>query len=266
MAKATGPTRGPRPQHALRLALRGGHACRRSSRCSGDMVPILAGAVLAERMKGGATVALTWIGDGGTSTGAFHEGFNFACVQKAPLVRDRGEQQVGLLDAHPQADGQHRASWTAPRAYGCFGEQVDGNDVLAVYEVTRRAIERARDGAGPDPDRGRHHAHARPRRARRHEVRPAGDAGGVGEEGPHRSATSAGCSAAAWPPRTELRRRSWPSSSAELQAGPGLGGGRARCPTPDTGLRRRLRRPRGRGPRSRRWCAEWERRAKEQRR
>ena len=71
-------------------------------------------------------------------------GLNFACVQKAPARADRREQQVGLLDAHHRADREHRASWTARAAYGCFGEQVDGNDVLAVYEVTRQAIERAR--------------------------------------------------------------------------------------------------------------------------
>ncbi|MEO8361935.1 MAG: thiamine pyrophosphate-dependent enzyme, partial [Vicinamibacteria bacterium] len=52
----------------------------------GDMIPILTGAVMAERMNGRRTVALTWIGDGGTSTGAFHEGLNLACVQRAPLV------------------------------------------------------------------------------------------------------------------------------------------------------------------------------------
>ena len=51
----------------------------------GDMVPILAGAALADRMKGQRSVALNWLGDGGTSTGAFHEGLNFACAQKVPL-------------------------------------------------------------------------------------------------------------------------------------------------------------------------------------
>ena len=54
----------------------------------GDMVPILAGAAHGRAHEGqGSTVALTWIGDGGTSTGAFHEGLNFACVQKAPAGR-----------------------------------------------------------------------------------------------------------------------------------------------------------------------------------
>lgn len=114
----------------------------------GDMIPILTGAVMAERMNGRQTVALTWIGDGGTSTGAFHEGLNFACVQKAPLVL--------VVENNNWAYSTPTARQTAntrfvdrAKAYGCFGEQVDGNDVLAVYEVTRAAVQRARQGLGP---------------------------------------------------------------------------------------------------------------------
>jgi pyruvate dehydrogenase E1 component alpha subunit/2-oxoisovalerate dehydrogenase E1 component alpha subunit len=114
----------------------------------GDMIPILTGAVMAERMNGRRTVALTWIGDGGTSTGAFHEGLNLACVQKAPLVL--------IVENNGWAYSTPTARQTAnPRfvdrakAYGCFGEQVDGNDVLAVYEATRTAVQRARQGLGP---------------------------------------------------------------------------------------------------------------------
>jgi pyruvate dehydrogenase E1 component alpha subunit/2-oxoisovalerate dehydrogenase E1 component alpha subunit len=99
-------------------------------------------------MKGRKTVALTWIGDGGTSTGAFHEGFNFACVQRAPIVV--------IVENNKYAYSTPTAKQTAnpvfvdrARAYGCYGDQVDGNDVLAVYEITRRAIERARQGRGP---------------------------------------------------------------------------------------------------------------------
>jgi TPP-dependent pyruvate/acetoin dehydrogenase alpha subunit len=114
----------------------------------GDMIPILAGAVLAERMRGRTTVALTWIGDGGTSTGAFHEGWNFACVQRLPLVL--------IVENNKWAYSTPTASQTAnprfvdrARAYGCLGAEVDGNDVLAVYEVTRQAVARARAGEGP---------------------------------------------------------------------------------------------------------------------
>jgi TPP-dependent pyruvate/acetoin dehydrogenase alpha subunit len=114
----------------------------------GDMIPILTGAVLAERMKGKATVALTWIGDGGTSTGAFHEGLNFACVQKAPLVLIVENNKYAYSTPTRKQTANVRFVDRA-QAYGCFGEAVDGNDVLAVYEATRRAVERARKGEGP---------------------------------------------------------------------------------------------------------------------
>jgi pyruvate dehydrogenase E1 component alpha subunit/2-oxoisovalerate dehydrogenase E1 component alpha subunit len=147
MAKASGPTRG------RDLNVHFGWLSEEGSMPSvismlGDMVSVLVGAVIAERMKGRKTVALTWIGDGGTSTGAFHEGFNFACVQKAPIVV--------IVENNKYAYSTPTARQTAnpvfvdrARAYGCYGDQVDGNDVLAVYEVTRRAIERARQGRGP---------------------------------------------------------------------------------------------------------------------
>jgi pyruvate dehydrogenase E1 component alpha subunit/2-oxoisovalerate dehydrogenase E1 component alpha subunit len=114
----------------------------------GDMIPILTGAVMAERMNGRRTVALTWIGDGGTSTGAFHEGLNLACVQKAPLVLV--VENNGWAYSTPTARQTANTRFVdRAKAYGCFGEQVDGNDVLAVYDATRTAIQRARQGLGP---------------------------------------------------------------------------------------------------------------------
>ncbi|HET7291073.1 MAG TPA: thiamine pyrophosphate-dependent dehydrogenase E1 component subunit alpha [Vicinamibacteria bacterium] len=114
----------------------------------GDMVSILAGAAMAERMQGRASVALTWIGDGGTSTGAFHEGFNFACVQKAPLVVVVENNQYAYSTPTALQTANTRFVDRA-RAYGCFGDSVDGNDVLAVYEAARKAVARARAGEGP---------------------------------------------------------------------------------------------------------------------
>jgi TPP-dependent pyruvate/acetoin dehydrogenase alpha subunit len=114
----------------------------------GPMIPILVGAALAERMKGRRTVALTWIGDGGASTGPFHEGLNFACVQKAPFVLIVENNKYAYSTPTQKQTANTRFVDRA-KAYGCFGESVDGNDVLAVYEVTRRAVERARRGEGP---------------------------------------------------------------------------------------------------------------------
>ncbi len=114
----------------------------------GDMIAILTGAVLAERMKGRPTVALTWSGDGATSTGAFHEGFNLACVRKAPLVVVVENNQYAYSTPTRMQTANPRFVERA-RSYGCHGAEVDGNDVLAVYETVRQAVERARAGEGP---------------------------------------------------------------------------------------------------------------------
>ena len=147
MARGTSPTRG------RDLNIHFGWLSDEGSMISvismlGTAVPILTGAVMAERMKGRRTVALTWIGDGGTSTGAFHEGLNFACVQKAALVVIVENNKFAYSTPTHRQTANTRFVDRA-KAYGCFGESVDGNDVLAVYEVTRRAIERARRGEGP---------------------------------------------------------------------------------------------------------------------
>lgn len=147
MAKAASPTRG------RDLNVHFGWLSPEGSMPSvismlGDMIPILTGAVMAERMNGRRTVALTWIGDGGTSTGAFHEGLNFACVQKAPLVLI--VENNGWAYSTPTARQTANTRFVdRAKAYGCFGEQVDGNDVLAVYDATRAAVQRARQGEGP---------------------------------------------------------------------------------------------------------------------
>jgi TPP-dependent pyruvate/acetoin dehydrogenase alpha subunit len=147
MARAAGPT------HGRDLNVHFGWLSEEGSMPSvismlGDMVPVLVGALLAERMKKRPTVALTWIGDGGTSTGAFHEGFNFACVQKVPLVVIVENNKFAYSTPTWKQTANTRFVDRA-QAYGCFGQGVDGNDVLAVYEATRQAIERARKGQGP---------------------------------------------------------------------------------------------------------------------
>jgi TPP-dependent pyruvate/acetoin dehydrogenase alpha subunit len=114
----------------------------------GALVPVMAGIALAGRMQKKDIVAMTWIGDGGTSTGAFHEGINFAAVQKLPLVVVA--ENNGWAYSTPFKK-QTAAKSLADKAvaYGIPGEQVDGNDVLAVYAAARRAVDRARSGEGP---------------------------------------------------------------------------------------------------------------------
>lgn len=113
----------------------------------GDMVPVMAGATLSFKMRGEDRVGLVYIGDGATSTGAFHEGINFAAVQRCPLVVV--VENNGYAYSTPMAR-QTAAKQFVDKAigYGIPGEQADGNDVLAVYHATKRAVDRARRGEG----------------------------------------------------------------------------------------------------------------------
>lgn len=113
----------------------------------GDMVAVMAGVTLSFRLRGQPRVGLVYVGDGATSTGAFHEGINFAAVQRCPLVVI--VENNGYAYSTP-VERQTAAYAFVDKAagYGVPGEQADGNDVVAVYEVTKRAVERARRGEG----------------------------------------------------------------------------------------------------------------------
>lgn len=113
----------------------------------GDMVPVMAGVTLSFKMRREDRVGLVYVGDGATSTGAFHEGINFAAVQRCPLVVI--VENNGYAYSTPTTR-QTLARQFVDKAigYGIPGEQADGNDVLAVYAVTRRAVDRARRGEG----------------------------------------------------------------------------------------------------------------------
>jgi TPP-dependent pyruvate/acetoin dehydrogenase alpha subunit len=114
----------------------------------GDLIPVMTGIAMAGRYLGQKIVTMTWIGDGGTSTGVFHEGLNLAAVQKAPLVlivennqwaySTPVERQVPLRDLADRA-----------KAYGIESVIVDGNDAVAVERTTREAVAHARAGNGP---------------------------------------------------------------------------------------------------------------------
>jgi pyruvate dehydrogenase E1 component alpha subunit/2-oxoisovalerate dehydrogenase E1 component alpha subunit len=114
----------------------------------GTLIPVMTGAALAARMRGENRVALTYIGDGGTSTGDFHEGLNLAAVLDLPLILV--VENNGYAYSTPTS-GQFAVASLAERgpAYGVASESVDGTDVLAVVEATRRAVERGRRGGGP---------------------------------------------------------------------------------------------------------------------
>jgi TPP-dependent pyruvate/acetoin dehydrogenase alpha subunit len=113
----------------------------------GDMVPVMAGVTLSFKLRKQNRVGLVYVGDGATSTGAFHEGINFAAVQRCPLVVV--VENNGYAYSTPLSK-QTAAKQLVDKAigYGIAGEQADGNDVIATYEVTKRAVDRARAGGG----------------------------------------------------------------------------------------------------------------------
>ena len=113
----------------------------------GDSIPVAAGIAMGARMRGRARVAMAWIGDGATSTGAFHEGLNFAAVQRIPLVVVAEDNKYAYSTPIAKQMAIKRIDERAA-AYGIPHELVDGNDILAVYDVARTMVDRARDGQG----------------------------------------------------------------------------------------------------------------------
>jgi TPP-dependent pyruvate/acetoin dehydrogenase alpha subunit len=113
----------------------------------GDMIPVMTGVLLAARFQKKPIVALAYIGDGGMSTGAFHEGLNFAAVQRLPLIVIAEYNHYAYsTPTHLQTAVKDLAEKAA--GYGIPGHIVDGNDIVACYEVTKRAAEYARGGGG----------------------------------------------------------------------------------------------------------------------
>lgn len=113
-------------------------------------IPVAAGAVMADRLDGRDTVALTYNGEGSTAQGIFHEAINFAAVHKLPVVTIiennqwaygtpvRNSLPAGLDTFAQRADG-----------FGIPGLVADGQDVLDVYDKVMQAVDHARSGQGP---------------------------------------------------------------------------------------------------------------------
>src|ERR1043165_8569806 len=145
MAKGDSPTRG------RELNIHFGHPAKDGFigqiSMLGDMIPVMAGIALAGRMQKKNLVTLAFIGDGGSSTGAFWEGFNFATVQRLPMVIIvENNAYAYSTPTSKQAAAKTLADKAA--GVGAESETVDGNDVFAVYDATKRAVERARAGGG----------------------------------------------------------------------------------------------------------------------
>jgi len=114
----------------------------------GSQINHAAGIAYASKLQGKRDAAITFIGDGGTSHGEFHEGLNFAAVYDSPMVAIIQNNQYAISTPRSL---QSKAGTLAQKAvgYGIPGIQVDGNDPLAMYVATKAALDRARAGEGP---------------------------------------------------------------------------------------------------------------------
>jgi TPP-dependent pyruvate/acetoin dehydrogenase alpha subunit len=126
-----------------------------------DMMLVAAGMAMAFRLRREARCALTWLGDGATSRGDFHEALNWAAVQRLPVIFVLENNQYAYstpTSLQYAVDPLARAA-----AYGAAGESVDGNDAEAVFAATLRARQRALAGDGPtliEAETMRMHGHA----------------------------------------------------------------------------------------------------------
>ncbi len=114
----------------------------------GAGLPIACGAALAAQLEDAGRVAACFFGDGATGEGEFHESLNIASLWKLPLVFVCENNQYGAGNAVASVRPVTDIALHAP-AYGLPGVSVDGNDVLAVRDAAREAVERARRGEGP---------------------------------------------------------------------------------------------------------------------
>ncbi len=111
-------------------------------------LPVATGVAMAMKLEKTGTVVVAYHGDGATSEGEFHAAYNFAGVYKAPIVFIC--ENNGWAISVPVARQTVSETLAAKaEAYGFEGVRIDGNDVLTVYEATKKAVEKARSGGGP---------------------------------------------------------------------------------------------------------------------
>jgi len=111
-------------------------------------IPIAAGAALSAKLRRSGQVAVSFFGDGAVNAGGFHEGINMAATWDLPVVFVCENNLYGTEMPFKQTTKNTNVASRA-QSYGIPGVQVDGEDVLAVYEKAGEAVERARQGKGP---------------------------------------------------------------------------------------------------------------------
>jgi len=114
----------------------------------GAGIPIATGAALTSVVKGTPQVAVSFFGDGAINEGVFHESLNMAALWKLPVVYVIENNQYALSMPNDLVSAVTDLS-SRGSSYGIPGVKVDGNNVIAVYETAKKAVEKARNGGGP---------------------------------------------------------------------------------------------------------------------
>ena len=114
----------------------------------GAMIPMAVGVALALTMRKEGGVVMTYIGDGGSNAGEFHEGLNMAAVMQLPFILIIENNQFAYSTPIRKQFSAQKLSDRAP-GYGIPGVTIDGTNVSLVYETCRKAVDRARRGEGP---------------------------------------------------------------------------------------------------------------------
>lgn len=114
----------------------------------GGHLPLAAGIAFTQQYNETGAVTMTFIGDGATNNGYFHEALNMSAIWDLPIVWVIENNFVGMGTRIEDASGQTDL-YKRSIAYGMEGHQVDGQDVSAVYEVAKKAVDKAREGGGP---------------------------------------------------------------------------------------------------------------------
>jgi TPP-dependent pyruvate/acetoin dehydrogenase alpha subunit len=112
------------------------------------MIPMAVGVALASALRREGAVVLNYIGDGGSSTGEFHEGLNMAAVMQLPFVLIIENNQFAYSTPNRKQFAAQRLSDRAA-GYGIPGVTIDGTHATLVFETCRKAVDRARRGEGP---------------------------------------------------------------------------------------------------------------------
>lgn len=146
LAKATSPNRGK--DNSTHFGDPEGKGVVSCISMLGTLVPVMAGMALAAKLQKKAIVTMTYVGDGTTSTGEFHEGLNIAAIHRVPFVliieNNQWAYSTPVAKQTPVKDlAVKAAAYDIPYAVG------DGNDVVEVYRLTKRYVDEARAGGGP---------------------------------------------------------------------------------------------------------------------